>query len=236
MFARNMDIIDAKEAIKNFLEGLRATGQLMTTEEFNKLDENLYIEKYNPSIDRLQGRRFIEKVAEENGLKSIKVPKKIMVINPDIDTLSIHVGKDLNLIPNNDQVKIFAEKIKLVKRKYSLEEAVELMIVLEKTGYQNYSDFIINEDGIYFIDTQFKHFRPGNPNFNMIKSIHEQLNPEDVEPFLAKYEERKKAFQAEDLELDKKLEEYEETFKNPFKKLTNGYSRHEFKFPVSSLI
>lgn len=132
-----MDIVTARGVMEKFLKGLRREGLLLTEEEFSKLDKNNYISK-SDQIGRIQGKNFIEKLAKENGLKHIKVPKKIAVVNSGLDNISFRIATSLELIPKQDQLTIYAERVKPVDRKLSLEEAIEFMIILEKTGYDDF--------------------------------------------------------------------------------------------------
>ncbi len=198
--------------------------------------EKQYIRKEH-QIGRIQGKNFIEKLVKENDLKHIKVPKKIAVINQD--TISFRVATNLELIPKVDQLTIYAERIEPLKRKLSLQEAIEFMTVLEKTGYSDFvafQNFFFAKDGIYFIDTEFKDFSLTEIQFNAIQSIKNFLDPKDVKNFLDEYHKRQKAYDNEKETRDAQEDEYDEAFKNPFKNLVRGYRSHEFTFQVNSLI
>ncbi|CCB87115.1 putative uncharacterized protein [Parachlamydia acanthamoebae UV-7] len=241
ILARNMDIITARNVIDGFLKGLRKDGLLLTAEEFSKLDKNKYISKID-QIGRIQGKNFIEKLIKENGLKHIKVPRKIVVVNEGLQNISFHIVNSLELIPKRDQLTIYAECVKSVDRKISLEEAIEFMIILEKTGYKDFygENFFLAEDGIYFIDTEYKDFSPRQPQFSFIKAITNTnlMDPKDAETFLAEYQKRKEAYDKEKELRRAQLKEYRLAFKNPYKRLATGYSNsgHEFAFQLNSLL
>ena len=236
IFANNMDLVTARNVMKSFLKGLKKEGLLLTHEEFSKLDKTKYISKID-QIGRIQGKNFIERLVKENGLKHIKVPKKIAVINKGLDTISFRIARSLELMPKEDQLTIYAERVKPVKRKLSLEEAIEFMIILEKTGYGDFfgQNFFFAEDGIYFIDTEHKDFSPINPEFGAIESIKNVLDPKDVEQFLAEFEKRKKAYDEEKELREAQVKAYRKAFKNPYNKLAAGYANHEFIFQLESL-
>lgn len=236
ILALNMDIVTARNVMEVFLKGLRQDGLLITAEEFGKLDKSKYISKVD-QIGRIQGKNFIEKLVKEHGLKHIKVPKKIAVINEGLETISFRVEGSLELIPKEDQLQIYAERVKRVDRKLSLEEAIEFMIILEKTGYSDFfgQNFFFCEDGIYFIDTEYKDFSPIRPQFESIKSLKNYVDPKDAEKFLEEYEKRKEAYDKEKELREAQQKEYREAFKNPYTKLTTGYTAHEFTFPLASL-
>ena len=201
------------------------------------MDRSKYISKID-QIGRIQGRNFIERVAKENGLKHIKVHKKIAVINKGLENVSFRIAWSLELVPKEDQLTIYAERVQRVNRKLSLEEAIEFMIILEKTGYSDFfgQNFFFAEDGIYFIDTEFKDFSPTEPRFGSIKSLKNLLlDLNDGEKFLAEYEKRKEAYEKSKEIRDVQKAEYRNAFKNPYKNLANGYQREEFTFQVSSL-
>ncbi len=237
IFAGNMDIVTARAVMENFLKDLKKEGLLLTEEEFSKLDKSKYISKIY-QIGRIQGKNFIERLAKENGLKHIKVPKKIAVIKNGLENVSFNIARSLELVSKNDQLTIYAERIKPVDRKLSLEEAIEFMIILEKTGYSDFfgDNFIFAEDGIYFIDTEFKDFSPTEPQFDSIKTLKDLLlDPNDGEKFLAEYEKRKEAYEESKEIRDTQETAYHNAFKNPYTYLANGYQRQEFTFQLSSL-
>ncbi|KAF3362455.1 Uncharacterized protein PHSC3_000983 [Chlamydiales bacterium STE3] len=236
ILAKNMDIVAARNAIEAFLKSLKKDGLLLAADEFSKLDKNNYISKMD-QIGRIQGKNFIEKVVKENGLQHIKVPKKIAVINRGLESISFRVASSLELIPKEDQLTIYAERVKPVNRKLSLEEAVEFMILLEKTGYDDFfgNNFFLAEDGIYFIDTEYKDFFPTRPQFGAIKTLKDCVDPKDAEKFLSEYEKRKKAYDKEKELRETQENEYRAAFENPYTMLTTGYARYEFVFPLPSL-
>jgi hypothetical protein len=236
ILAYNMDIVTTRNVMEAFLKGLRQAGLLLTAKEFSKLDKSKYIIKVD-QIGRIQGKNFIEKLVKENGLKHIKVPKKIAVINDGLESISFRVASNLELIPKENQLEIYAERVKSVDRKLSLEEAIEFMIILEKTGYSDFygQNFFFCEDGIYFIDTEYKDFSRTKPGFGFIKSLKDCVDPKDAEKFLEEYEKRKKAYDKEKELREAQQKEYQAAFENPYTRLTTEYAEHEFAFSLVSL-
>lgn len=232
--ASNMDIITARTAMDAYLKGLRKDGQLLTAEEFSKFDKNDYISKNN-DIGRILGRNFIEKLAKENGLKHIKVPEKIAVIKEGLETVSFHVNSRLELKPKEDHVTVYAKRIERVKRNLSLEEAIELMIILEKTGYGDFcgDNIFVAADGIYFIDTEQKDFSPTRPP---MESIKDSVDPNDVEKFLEAYEKRKADYDKEQESRIAKAKEYRDDSDDYYSDLASGYTSLEFTFPIANLV
>src|SRR5262249_19925980 len=137
-----------------------------------------------------------------------------------------------------DQLTIFAERIEPVSRKLSLEEGIEFMIILEKSGYNDCGgqNFIFAKDGIYFIDTEFGNFDPTDPKFGSIESIKNLLDPKDVEKFLSEYKNRKEAFDKEKELREARKNEYQEAFKNPYKNLSKALRKNQFTFQLNSLL
>ena len=130
-FAFNTDIIRTRILMRKFLKDLRKQGALLTEKEFNRLDRTQYVEKSN-QIGRIQGKNFIEKLVKENGFQHIKVPKKMMVMYGNPDSLSLYIHYTGELLPNttdHEYIKVYAERIEPVDRKLSLEEAIEWMIM-----------------------------------------------------------------------------------------------------------
>lgn len=232
-FAINVDNMAAKSALQDFLGNLRKEGLLLTSDEFNERDSSLYLEK-SDQIGRIQGAQFIERLALENGLKRIKVPKKLIVMNPGVSSLSLEFHPSLELMPTKEHLKVYAELITPVDRKLTLEEGVEFLIILEKTGYKDLvgNNYFIAEDGIYFIDTEFKDFRPKTTSLEALIFIAELLDPKDQDAFSAILDERKTLYSEgkEAREAPHRL--YEKALENPYKRLLTAY---EFNFPLDLL-
>ena len=110
LVAHNMDVVSAKNRANDFLSSLRKKGQLMTQGEFNELNSSDYISK-GKQIGRILGAEFIKKVIQENGLKHIKVPKKIAVIKGEGENFSFRLAPSLEPVVDGDRVEIFAERI-----------------------------------------------------------------------------------------------------------------------------
>jgi hypothetical protein len=234
--AENMDIITAREVMESFLKRLRKDRVLLTEEEFLKLGPEKYIKK-GDQIGRILGKEFIEKIVAENGLKHIKVPKKIAVISEDKKAIGFKLD-GLEIRPSDAHVKIYAERVHSVERKLSLEEAIEFMIVLEKTGFNDFGgvNFFFCEDGVYFIDTEYTNFSPENPHFGAIGHIADFLEQKDVDAFSAEFEKRKKAFEEDRKVCETKQAAYASAFKDTYKHLARGYSHYPFVFNLDALL
>lgn len=235
IFARNMDIVTIRDRMEKFLRDLRKDDLLLKQNEFNKLNPKSYVNKNN-SISRIQGRNFIEKIIKENNFKYVKVPKKILVIGDETGLISFHLNTQLEMKPK-ENVTIYAERVEEVKRKLSLDEALELMIVLEKAAYKDFfgHNFLFAEDGIYIVDTDSDAFG-SEPLFNEIEStIKEALDDTGVEKFMIEFEKRKEAYEKEDEFRLTQNKEYDEFFKKPYIDLTSSCFK-QFEFPLKSLL
>jgi len=237
LFAYNMDVVSVKKRVNDFLISLRQAGQLMTQDEFNKLNRREYISK-GEQIGRILGTDFIKKIIAENGLRHIKVPKKIAVIKNVGENISFSLSRGLEPLVDGDHVEIFAERIHEVERKLSLEEALEFMIVLEETGFNDFlgHNFIFSEDGIYFIDTEFTNFSPSSPCFGSIETIKNLLNPQDVEPFMREFTQRKKQFEREKPEREANIQKNYIFLMQPCRNLASGYQFKEMSISIRQII
>lgn len=236
LFVADMDVMTAKETVKNFLVNLRKEGSLLTEEEFNKLNPKKYLSKIN-EFGRIQGKRFIERIVQENHLKHIKVPQKIAVLKNSEEPISFSIDEnDLELIPQKT-LMVYAEKVVSVKRKMSLEEAIEMMIVLVKTGYNDImnSNWFLCEDGIYFIDTEYPNFTPDRPKFNAIKQFAALLDAEDAKKFFIEFEKQVESFKKPQEDQLKLEQENESLLKDPYLKLLDGYRKEGFTFTLQEL-
>jgi hypothetical protein len=224
----NSDIIDRKSYIDTFLKNLRANGALLTYEEFATRDRKAYVEKRD-QIGRIQGTQFIEECIRKHNLKHIKVPKKIAVIQQGVQSLTFRFDSSLEIQPpymeGEDMIKVYAEKITPSKRTLSLEEAIEWMIALETTGFNDFAgeNFFITEDGIYFIDTEYSNFTPTKPRFDAIQTLSQCLDKKDVPQFMKEFEKRKSAFN-------------KEPYVSSSETLTALTQSHKFTFDVATLL
>lgn len=249
-FTRDMDIITAKNTIQNFCKDLRGEGLLLTAEEFKEINKEKKYRYKGSSVDRIQGKNFIDKFLKENGFRfqHIKVPKKLLVLKEDTKVIDFNLNSDTLRLDGNNEFEIYAENIiKRVQQKLSLDEAIELMIFLEETRFQDCSprnnNILYAEDGIYFIDTEFKSFFPKVPRFDLaprfdvIEALKHQLsNPQDVEKFSHIFKQRKDDYDRKREGLKNQEMEYREFFKkNPEKNLMEGYTTLRFILSVDSL-
>jgi hypothetical protein len=166
LFIHSMEETEIKKIGIEFFEDLRTSGRLLTNQEF--VDQNhpkgTYRDK-GSDLGRIQGANYIKKVAEELGLKHIKVPKKIAVLNEGINSIQAKVSP-FNLELSSGQVTIFAEDITPLDRGTTREEVTELLKILEATGFGDFmgENFMLGknaqgEEGIYFVDTEYTNFR-----------------------------------------------------------------------------
>ncbi len=166
IFRHSMSNEEVQQIGIEFFEDLRESGRLLTKQEF--VDQNhpkgAYWDK-GRDLGRIQGANYIKRIAEELGLKHIKVPKKIAVLNEGITSVPAVVSP-YNLELTSDQVTIFAENITPLERGTTREEVTEFLKILEATGFGDFlgDNFMLGrdsqgEEGIYFIDTEYMNFR-----------------------------------------------------------------------------
>ncbi len=154
-----MDIATKYDKILGYLKELRQTHRLLTEQEFQPLSTRKWIHKND--INRMLGCDHIMRKIAENNLKYIKVPEKIAVIenteylniNGFVDTFSFYSIE-------TDQIKVFAQEVKRVDRKLSRDEIDELITIVAAANFVDLwpANIFIAEDGVYFIDTEFKSF------------------------------------------------------------------------------
>lgn len=190
-----MDAIQIRKSIKNYLINLHQQGRLLTKDEFGKNDSFML----KGGIERIIGRDFIARKLIELNARFIKVPNKILVTNcakERIDEeIHIHIfeyGSQPLMIGSN-RITCYAEKIKPSPRFIEFEEMLELIVVLEATYYADLWDhnFIVAEDGIYFIDTEYKSF--GHIEYGKLYRLKSLLDYKDYAKFDELVKSRQKA-------------------------------------------
>lgn len=159
IFGCNMDVLEMHEQLQAFLKDLRSEKLLLTQTEFNQLPTENYIEK-GSDIGRILGRNYIEKKARELGLKHVKAPRKMIVIDDDNPNIKLRTSAGLDIEAPKGGITIYAERIQASNRKITSEEVSELLRLFEATGFSDihWGNVIIAEDGVYIIDTEFTNF------------------------------------------------------------------------------
>lgn len=198
ILVKEMNGIQAKDTIHMFLKDLRKEGLLLTEAEFCK--EPLKYRKKGNYLDfgRIFGKQFIQQKIDALKITTIKVAKKILVIKPESDENPDHIrilpnitGYDLCL--ESPDLICYAEEIIRSYRKITYSEMVDLIDVIEATGFADIcpANFIIADDAVYFIDTEYKSFQP--IDYDKLYRLSGMLNYEDDElKFKNLIEERRK--------------------------------------------
>lgn len=175
----DMDAEALSLALQTYLQRLRTSQRILTQDEFddwNKKNQYRVIStgyvgttrasawiKKGSGISRLIGRDRIESAITELGVKSVKVPAKIAII-PSSEVLTMHLHIEMDQHCNLDvfvkDVEVYAQEIKKSSRKISRTEMEDLIAVMQRVQYGDIHDFnfVVAEDGIYFIDTESKSF------------------------------------------------------------------------------
>ena len=157
-----MDVATTHQTISAYLVRLRQEGRLLTENEFQEVQSNsAWCNKGN--FTRILGRDYILDLIKELNLKHIKVPEKKAVIDSNKETLSFEVSQygSQNLVfMSSEAICIYAQEIQTTSRFVSREEMTELFTIIEAANFSDLWDvnFIVAEDGIYFIDTEIKSF------------------------------------------------------------------------------
>jgi hypothetical protein len=166
IFRYSMEEEEIRQIGTAFFEDLRKSGRLLTNREF--VDQVRPREAYRSKgsdLGRILGANYIKRIADELGLKHIKVPKKIAVLGEGLTSMDVVVShSNLNLF--SEAVTIFAENITPLERGATREELTEFLKILEATGFGDFlgENFMLGrnqqgEEGIYFIDTEYANFR-----------------------------------------------------------------------------
>jgi hypothetical protein len=161
ILSQTMDIATTHQVILDLLRSLRKDNRLLTKKELLSLKSDCAW-KIKSDFTRVLGCKHLLNLIENLGLKHIKVPEKKAIIEPSSTSLSFVIdqyGDDLISIASDD-VRIYAQEINEVKRFLSREEIIELFIIIEASNFNDIypGNFIVSDDGIYFIDTEFKSF------------------------------------------------------------------------------
>ncbi len=247
IFGCNMDALEMHKCLQDFLIRLRSQKLLLTQSEFDQLPAENYIKKER-DIGRILGRDYIERKASELGLKHVKVPKKMIVIDDDNTNLMLRTSSDLHIEapsegPDGNGITVYAERIKEVNRKITSEEAYELLRLFEATGFSDihWGNIIIANDGVYIIDTEFTnfwiarfYFEKGRQYAEMAKIVH-ALPVEQQQTLCDGLNVKVKTYQEQEEELNKQRMNRLRVEQVALQK-TGCFYGPCFTFPVNELI
>ncbi len=155
-----MDIATKYDVILSFMKELRQTNKLLTEKEFCSLHEKKWVKKH--SFSRMLGADYLTKIITENHSTHIKVPLKVAVISEEEKSIQMdgwecrHNLYDISC----NKMTIYAEKIQKINRKLTRNEIDELIVIILAANFVDLwpENFVMGEDGVYCIDTEFKSF------------------------------------------------------------------------------
>lgn len=181
-----MDIATKSDIILRFFQDLRKSGQFLSREEFMSLKDKTWRYK-DKKLCRIIGCEHLKKVIQENKLKHIKVPRKVAVFdegNKSIEVKGYSFGSRDHYQFYSDQVEVHAEHIESVNRKISREEIDELIQAIACSNFGDLwpQNFMIAQDGIYFIDTELKSF-DGPIEWRNMGRFNQHIKKEDMDYF-----------------------------------------------------
>lgn len=191
-----MDIATKYNVIFKYLKELSNSNRLISEQQFRSLPEEEWINKKS-DFSRILGCDHLQKIIHENRLEYIKVPKKIVVIKePHLTIRGFDYGEENLYSITCEQIEIYAEKIRPAERKVSRKEIDEVFKIIKAANFVDFeTNFIIAQDGIYLIDTEFKsfcgHIAWKHPFFFRI--FRRYISEQDMEYFEAQIEEYSKS-------------------------------------------
>lgn len=260
LLSPTMDAVEAHESIQRFLVTQREKGCLLTQAEFaertletlppsNKGQERVVIRagkrkkiwRRKGSFSRLTGRDAIEMTIQSLGLKHIKVPRKIIVINertdqPDDLVMVLERTSRTRLALETINADVYAEEIRESGGVVSWEEMEELLLLIHTVGFGDIHDFnfVIGKDGIYFIDTEEKSFYP--LHHEKLVRLGSMLSSNDHERFVKRVQELEEIDSREENRFDPNYTDERRRLRKSACSRMGFKKRHRpFVFPISSL-
>ncbi|MES2273642.1 MAG: hypothetical protein V4487_05585, partial [Chlamydiota bacterium] len=167
------------------------------------------------------------------GLKYIDAAETFGILKQDAKEIHINVHHGVYL--QSEDMAIYAEKIKAVKRFVSLEEAFELLDAIEAVGFTDIhlSNFIVAEKKIYFIDLESTNFQK-HAGYNFMGELLSLVKPEDRDVLWKNIQTRTEV-------REKWIQDHEkeETERETFEEESRRFFFHRWKsfaFPVAAFI
>ncbi len=234
--AANVPVIYADCYIEGFLKGLRKKGQLLTEREFNSLSPDSHFSLGRGSLGRFQGARYVEEIIQRHNFTHVRVIKELAVVAEGVSDLSLAVSETLELKAQEGQLTVYSEDILQKRRPISLEEAQELVLILEETGYKGpltRHQIAIGQECVYLLDLNFENFDPTRLRLVPFHWIKPLLDPDDLRAFSRWYnfhtynfQDRQRAHQQAQAKLSSFFME------NPYRNLVKAYKDQAFTFAI----
>jgi hypothetical protein len=200
--SRSMDIVEITETMTTYIDQLAQSGRLFTPDGFAQFSLGKKFRKKDRAFQRLLGHEHLQKVIDQLGVSSVKVPMKVGVATGNSINMIFRVerfcyfGAELTpmMYPVVEEeaddskqdlsFEVYAEEIVPCKRKITRQEMEELLKVIIASNFSDlfYKNFIITKEAIYIIDTEVKSFM-NEINPKKLLLLIDFLNSEDHEWF-----------------------------------------------------
>jgi hypothetical protein len=173
LFAANMDAAEMRDATLAYLREEGTQGNVVTRSFFQaNFDQQRYIlknQKGSNHLGRKLGERHSRAKANQLGLKHLKIPRKIVVIEDEALPLTLTVIPDIADSARNQlecpkeavRVSVYAEKVFQDRREAKPAAVSELLTWVKAAEFwdAHSENFILEEQGICPIDLEFGNFR-----------------------------------------------------------------------------
>ena len=183
-----MDIVTKRGRILDFFRGIHAESRLLREPP----GEGWMNKK--TMICRVYCQQHLQRTISKLGLKYIKTPQKVVVIEGDRFTAKGYVSCGVGMGRYNlysDDAVVYAREIKAVDRKITRIEVDEFIAMIADSNFTdlNVENFILATDGIYAIDTELKSF-DGPIRWGKVGRFEEWIAPEDLDYFQSEVTKR----------------------------------------------
>lgn len=175
-FAYDMDLIQAEETLLRNLQGKRCFSRA----DFEQLPDRVQYLQMKPNLLQILTADGLKEVARQRGFDRILFPEYCLVVNC-LERIKINIYS-LDCA-SGYPLTICAEKRDKVKRKLTLEEAVQLMTLIWHTN-EDKQTFFPTSNGVYFEPTGSLRSREGT-TLEELQSCAEWVAEEDRAALLA---------------------------------------------------
>ncbi len=229
----NMNLVEQQKAVESYLIELRKSGRLLRADELPAKKAHDQVDIYHDNekdFSRVLGAEFVKKAVQKLGCKHVDAAETFAVLGGDLDTIHIHTHYGIHL--QSKDMQIYADLIKPVKRFISLEEAYELLNVIEEVGFTDIhcNNFIVTADKIYFIDLESTNFQE-HADYGLMGNLLAFVDKKDRETLGADMERRFKERQAQHSEDEEETREKSEACRKFY-----FYGGKRYEFPVASIM
>lgn len=234
LVARNMNILEVRASILNLLKDVSKYRNNKNF-QFNFTLHHKTFEFDSADLGTLSWGSFIQTLIKKHNLHHMHVPGRVLSIDSSVNAISFTVN-GMGELRNSDGLNVYSEKIQPVDRKLSLEEAIQLMTLLQLTGLNNMERVVIAKDGIYITLADSINCDPTGPSWDKILKIKVHLDAGSQEAFDLAYAILKETWDNDERKRIARFVDFQNYYNDPLNDIAKVIPTTALTFKVEELL